>query len=256
MSLHRPYVLSIAGFDPSAGAGILADIKTFESNGVYGLGVCSAITFQNDISFEKVNWISADEIIEQVKVLQRFSFGYVKIGIVESFHALDTIVTYLRSVNEEVRIVWDPVLKASAGFNFHTVIDRQELEELCRKLYLVTPNWKEAERMPAAGDAIENAREMSKWCNVLLKGGHSKEGSARDILFVGNEEYDLLHERLSNAEKHGSGCVLSSAITAALTKGNDLHASCIHGKKYVTGFLKSSDTLLGIHKNIEQENHA
>jgi hydroxymethylpyrimidine/phosphomethylpyrimidine kinase len=81
VATNRKYTLSIAGFDPSAGAGILADIKTFEQCGVYGLGVCTAVTIQNDVEFEKVDWLSAESILSQIKILlKRFKVEVEKIG--------------------------------------------------------------------------------------------------------------------------------------------------------------------------------
>ena len=81
----RPYALSIAGFDPSAGAGLLADVKTLEASGVYGLGVCTALTVQNDVAFERVNWVSAADIRDQIRILLvRFRVDFIKIGLVES----------------------------------------------------------------------------------------------------------------------------------------------------------------------------
>src|ERR1700740_2722889 len=98
MVSKRLYVLSIAGFDPSGGAGILADIKTFESNKVYGLGVISGNTFQNDTEFKNVDWIPVEKIIGQIEILKKkFSFEYVKIGLMENFASLEVVISYLNS---------------------------------------------------------------------------------------------------------------------------------------------------------------
>src|ERR1035437_5718713 len=95
---NRPFVLSIAGFDPSAGAGVLADVKTFEACGAYGMGVVSALTYQNDVSFEKVEWLELSQIIEQIKVLQkRFQFDFIKIGLIENLEVLNGLISYLKS---------------------------------------------------------------------------------------------------------------------------------------------------------------
>ena len=113
-------VMSIAGFDQSSGAGVTADIKTFESCRVYGLGVSSAITFQNQNEYLGTKWMTPGEIIRQCEVLFReFSPSFVKIGLIESFDALDRIVTYLTTALPKVKIIWDPILRASAGFQFH-----------------------------------------------------------------------------------------------------------------------------------------
>ena len=120
----RPYVLSIAGFDPSGGAGVLADVKTFEANKVYGFGVMSALTFQNDSEFEKVEWIPLEKIMEQISVLQkRFQFEYIKIGLIENLEVLNQLILNLKSNISNPKIIWDPILKATAGFDFHNEIN-------------------------------------------------------------------------------------------------------------------------------------
>src|SRR4029078_291387 len=96
--MERPNVLSIAGFDPSGGAGILSDIKTFEANKTTGLGVCSALTFQNDIEFDSVQWISLADIKKQIGMLNaRFKIDWVKIGLIESPEIMDDLSSYLSS---------------------------------------------------------------------------------------------------------------------------------------------------------------
>lgn len=253
MPAVRPYAVSIAGFDPSAGAGVLADIKTFECNGVYGFGVCSVITWQNDNAFERAEWLNAEKIISQVEVLRkRFDFKWLKIGLIESLDALEEVVQYLKK-DHEVNIVWDPILKASAGFEFHGNIEKKKLEAICSNLYLITPNRPEALRLIPAFTAEESAEQLSAYCNVLLKGGHSDEARAKDILYTKESVYAFDHERLENAAKHGSGCVLSAAVTSSLAKGHTLEEACAEGKKYVTGFLKSNESLLGYHSVVEKE---
>src|SRR4051812_8564103 len=99
--------LSIAGFDPSAGAGVLADVKTFEGNGVYGLGVVSALTWQNDKEFDKVEWIEVSKITSQIEVLlRRFDIKYVKIGLIENLMVLQEVVTFLKTNIERPIIIY------------------------------------------------------------------------------------------------------------------------------------------------------
>ena len=176
MSAKRLYVLSIAGFDPSGGAGILADIKTFESNKVYGLGVISANTFQNDNEFKNVDWIPAKKMIEQISILQkRFEFEYVKIGLIENLEVLDAIISHLNTHVSNLKIIWDPILKASAGFEFHKEVDKLLLEKICKQLYLITPNVPESLLLGSFKDAAQNAKHLSKCCNLFLKEGMQKK---------------------------------------------------------------------------------
>ena len=245
----RPYALSIAGFDPSAGAGLLADVKSLEASGVYGLGVCTALTIQNDVSFERVNWVPAAQIREQVRILlARFRVDFVKIGLVESLSQLLELVGWLKGQNPRLQLVWDPVLKATAGYEFHRKTDRELLRALCAEMALITPNQPEMLRLwPGEPAADLAAQAVSACCPVLLKGGHAEGPVATDVLFAQGQWHSFSAPRLPQGEKHGSGCVLSSAVLAGLARGLSLVEACRAGKDYTTAFLASNDTRLGYH---------
>src|ERR1700741_1162248 len=182
MAATRSYGLSIAGFDPSGGAGVLADVKTFEANKVYGLGVISANTFQNDNEFKSVDWIPLEKIMEQIDLLRkRFDFTFIKIGLVENPEVVYKLISQLRTAN--YKLIWDPILKASAGFDFHKEVNRELLEKICKEIYLITPNVPEVLQLAKSGDAMENAKYLSQFCNVYLKGGHADD-KGRDFLFT------------------------------------------------------------------------
>lgn len=238
-------VLTIAGFDPTGGAGILADIKTIHMFGLYGFAVVTANTIQTERTFVKPCWIRQDEIKEQLNVLLRaHTFDVVKIGIVESLDLLEEIIGILRSHNSQCRIIWDPVLKSSTGFSFHTNLENDRLNEILKSVYLVTPNFHEAE--------ILGLLEGNPYCNVLVKGGHRNDGSSDDILYLKNEGRQAFRSAyLNGAAKHGSGCVLSSAIASSLKQGFLLAGSCERAKNYVREFLLSEEGLLGKHEFIE-----
>jgi hydroxymethylpyrimidine/phosphomethylpyrimidine kinase len=248
--IKRPYVLSIAGFDPSAGAGILADVKTFESNKVYGLGVVSANTFQNDNEFNSVDWIPVEKIIEQISVLQkRFEFRFIKIGLIENLESLNSLVSYLTSHVSYPKIIWDPIIKASAGYEIHRAINQNLLEKICRQIYLITPNIPESRLLGTGKDAIENAKYLSRFCHVFLKGGHAENKIGYDSLFLKEGKQFSFRPKIKGIyPKHGSGCVLSSAITAGLAKGENINRACLKAKQYSEKFLRSNKTLLGYHK--------
>jgi hydroxymethylpyrimidine/phosphomethylpyrimidine kinase len=241
--------LSIAGFDPSAGAGILADIKTFESNGVYGLGAVSALTYQNDVTFEKVEWVAADKIIRQVEVLlKRFDIRFIKVGLIESFDVLQELIIYLKAQIEDPVIVYDPILKASAGFVFHAGDTNKQFMEVLNDIYCITPNIPEAEQLFGAEDLEARLEEKSEHVNIYLKGGHSNESTALYMLFTSDHTYAFSNDRLPKGAKHGSGCVLSSALTAQLALGNELPVAAENANSYTYRFLASTETLLGYHK--------
>ncbi|MDX5437251.1 MAG: hydroxymethylpyrimidine/phosphomethylpyrimidine kinase [Pontibacter sp.] len=250
MSDTRPYVLSIAGLDPSGGAGILADIKTFEQHGVYGFGVCSALTVQNDTDFGKVQWLPVQEIIDQLEPLvSKFPILSCKIGIVQSMDVLLEVILYLKRLQPQIQIVLDPVLKASAGFAFHDALQEQQLNAVLQKLTLATPNYNEIQQLNQGLEPTDAATEMAKHCAILLKGGHNPEAMGIDYLFY-QDTCTALEPTLSTiSPKHGSGCVLSAAIAANLALGHTLEEACRRGKRYTESFLNSNQSLLGYHKH-------
>ena len=244
----RPYALTIAGFDPSAGAGLLADVKTLEASGVYGLGVCTALTVQNDVAFERVRWVPAAEIREQLQILlARFPFDFVKIGLVESLPQLLELVGWLKGQNPRLQIVWDPVLKATAGYEFHPPTDPNLLRALCSEMALITPNQPEMLRLWPAESVEAAAVTVGAFCPVLLKGGHAEGEFSTDVLMEDGRRHAFSTPRLPHGAKHGSGCVLSAAVLAGLAKGQSLVEACQVGKDYVSAFLASNDSLLGYH---------
>lgn len=246
--INKPYVLSIAGFDPSGGAGVLADVKTFESNGVYGMAVVSALTFQNDIEFERVEWIDPATIIRQVEVLlKRFTIRHIKIGLIESMDALAHIVRYLKTEIDEPVIVYDPILKASAGFSFHNITESQFIAAI-GGISCITPNIPEAIRIWGVEELNDKLENLSDRISVYLKGGHSDDSIVTDLLYVKDHTYAFPNDRLPSGNKHGSGCVLSSALTAHLALGADLPTAAEIANAYTHTFLASNATLLGYHQ--------
>lgn len=247
-----PYVLSIAGFDPSAGAGILADIKTFEAYHTYGFGVNTANTIQNDQEFLSVEWVNPDVIFSQVNVLfKRFEINWVKIGIIENADILlDTIKNILKH-NKSAKIIWDPVIKSSSGFTFHNNFNSSVLEKVLKSIYLITPNIPEASMLfPDFKDLtkFQNYLKENKYCNVLLKGGHSTDKFANDILFTRKNNFVITGKKYPAYTKHGTGCIFSSAVLASLANNRDLITSCKNAKTYVEIFLTSNNSLLGFHQ--------
>ncbi|MDO7884939.1 bifunctional hydroxymethylpyrimidine kinase/phosphomethylpyrimidine kinase [Hymenobacter cheonanensis] len=244
----RPYALTIAGFDPSAGAGVLADVKTMEASGVYGLAACTALTVQNDVAFERVSWVPLADIQDQVQLLLvRFPVKFIKIGLFESLPLLLELIRWLKAYNPAVQLIWDPVLKATAGYEFHARPAAELLQAICCELALLTPNRPEALRLLPAASPEAAAEALAAWCPVLLKGGHADGDFATDVLLVPEARHVLASPRLPHGEKHGSGCVLSAAILARLALGADLPDACWQGKTYTAAFLASNDTRLGYH---------
>lgn len=234
MAYCRSIVLSIAGLDPSGGAGLLADIKTVEQHRCIGMGVATAWTVQTESRFESVHWLSMQEILSQLQpLLSQYTIGAVKIGIIPNLEMLRALLQVL----PHVPVVWDPVLAASAGGSFLQGVTESVLAEVLHCVTLVTPNMPESH-------ALQLPRAA---CTTYLKGGHSITHKGRDVLFQGAMPVQEFPSHGELPAKHGSGCVLSSAIAAGLAKGEDLVTACTNAKAYTERILASNDQRLAYH---------
>lgn len=249
MLYNRPIVLSIAGFDPCGGAGVLADIKTFEQHRCLGMAINTAITKQVEDKFISVDWLPLNAIMDQIKNLSdRYEIGFVKIGIIESLDVLSAIVSCLKQHNKDIVIVWDTVLAASGGFNFIETLDKEKLQDLLKNIYLITPNVNEAKKMSGLADETAAATYLASYCAVLLKGGHSNENEGIDFLFSTNNITEIKKQIAEPVyPKHGSGCILSAAIISQLALGADLETACKKAKQYIETLLNSNSNLLAYH---------
>lgn len=249
MLINRPYVLSIAGFDPSAGAGVLADVKTLEGLKVYGLAISTSIAIQTDKTFFECRWEDINVVKFQIRILfERYAPQVIKVGLIPSISYLNEIVDFIFSLNSEVKIIWDPVHTSSTGYQFiEDNWSEYEIHHALSRIYLLTPNRNEVKILSNVDDALSGAKKLSEYCSILLKGGHSDGQSSTDILFSNASEIVFKQERFENASKHGSGCVLSSAIAAYVAQGQSLESACENAKKYINSFLKSSNSLIGYH---------
>lgn len=249
MGSTRPVVLSIAGLDPCGGAGLLADIKTFEQYKVYGLGISTAQTLQTENKFYCLRWETEESILTAIEtMLSQYEVKAIKIGIVSTIDLLKNIVSFIHQKSNNIKIVLDPIIKSSSGFNFwNEKISQVELVEVLSKIYLITPNYNEVVELLPSLDGEESAKKLSAYCNVLLKGGHNEEEIGVDYLYTKNKVEKIEAGTLSYFAKHGSGCVLSAAITANLALGVELSKACVNAKKYTEQFLGSTTTLLGYH---------
>ena len=243
----RPNILTIAGFDPSGGAGILADIKTFEKNACQGFAVQTANTSQTEDEFFWIDWVGPDRIMAQLNdQLARYSFDVVKIGLIASMDVLNEVIQTLKRKGCQ-KIIWDPILKSSSGFEFHNTV--QYSEKILNNLFMITPNWEEILKLGNGMDAVEDARHLANYCKVYLKGGHREELKGKDLLFDGEKEFSFNPKPGKYFPKHGSGCVFSAALASNLARGYSLNKAILRSKRYVEFYLKSTPTLLGVHQN-------
>lgn len=249
MEAVRPIVLSIAGFDPCGGAGILADIKTFEQHKVFGLAVNTAQTLQTEDLFISIKWVAEKDILKALEtLLNRYDVTAVKIGIVENIDRLKNIISFVHQKKAGIKIIVDPVIKSSSGFVFwNEQIEEKSLIEMLSQVFLITPNYNEVLQLMPSAIAKDAAQKISAHCNVLLKGGHNEEEKGVDYLFTKKGVVKFDPGSADGSAKHGSGCVLSAAITANIALGFSLQIACTNAKKYIEIFLSSNKTLLGYH---------
>lgn len=237
---NRPFVLCIGGFDPSAGAGILADIKMAERSGCYGLAALSCNTIQCHDSFHSIIPTDLSTLQNQIKkLLETYPIGAIKIGLLPQ---LDWLLKILQWVNPDssLPVVWDPVLSASAGFDFH-----QDYKDFTipKGIQLITPNWEEAKSLSGMENPIPWAIALD--VPVLIKGGHCDSEMVTDLLFEpNNNKVEFSDEWIKSGEKHGSGCMLSTAIACQLALGKTINEACKEAKALVRERLASNPSLL------------
>ena len=236
--------LTIAGSDCSGGAGIQADLKTMTVNGVYAMSAITALTAQNTRGVRAIQAVTPEFLAEPLDaIFEDIPPDAVKIGMVASSAHIRVIANRLRHYNAQ-RIVVDPVMVATSGAN---LIQSDAVETLMHELFplatLVTPNLPEAQVLAQMRIAHEAERRIAAkrigdayHCSVLLKGGHG-QSTATDWLYTDDEWICFEGERLANPNTHGTGCTLSSAITAHLAKGCSLVDAVQRAKAYVTGAI-------------------
>lgn len=239
-----PVALTIAGSDPSGGAGLQADLKTFHRFGVYGEAVVTLITVQNTVSMDRVETLSADLVLAQIRaVLADIPPGAAKTGALGSAAVIDAVATQ----DFSFPLVVDPVAISKHGARLG---DLSSLQKLIGKAYLLTPNLDEASEL--AGFPVNDRVSMSRAAqmfvamgarNVLVKGGHL-QGDALDLLYLeSGEAREFSAPRIETRHTHGTGCTYSAAITAELAKGTALVEAVSRAKTFVTEAIRTNPGL-------------
>lgn len=251
-------VLSIAGSDCSAGAGIQADLKTFVANGVYGMTVITSITAQNTNEVRMVEDVSSEMLKNQIEVIfDEIKIDSIKIGMLNSKENGEVIYSNLLKYKVQ-NIVLDPVMIATSG---KSLIKNETKSFLINNLFkiadIITPNLDETKEIVKiilnkenieGIDSIEKMKIYGKviadftkrW--VLIKGGHLSN-SAVDILMNKDEIYILEGEKISSNNTHGTGCSLSSAIASNLAKGYTMLEAVKKAKNFVLFSIKNSNSI-------------
>lgn len=251
--------LTIAGSDSCGGAGIQADLKTFAANGVYGMSVITAVTAQNTQKVLAVEDIAVEVVQKQLEaIFEDIEVDAVKVGMVSRTETIEAISGQLRKYQADP-VVIDPVMVSKSGFHLlrHDAI-KALIDNLMPLATIVTPNIPEAEIM--AGMSIKSLKDMEEAAkrifrmgprNVLVKGGHLTD-QATDVLYDGSEYLHLSAERIPTKNTHGTGCTLSSAITANLAKGRSISDAVRDAKAYLTVAIRHA---LAIGKGVGPTNH-
>ena len=240
----RKTTLTIAGSDSSGGAGIQADIKTMQANGVYAMSAITALTAQNTTGVSGIFEVTPEFLGQQLDAV--FTDIYpdaVKIGMVASAELVKMIAFKLKEYKAE-RIVVDPVMVSTSGSR---LVSEEAIQILKTELFplasVLTPNIPEAEVL--FGASIHSAEDMERaaqaiseeyHCAVLLKGGHQLN-DANDLLYAEEKSRWFYGRRIDNPNTHGTGCTLSSAIASNLAKGYGLEEAVERAKEYISGAL-------------------
>jgi hydroxymethylpyrimidine/phosphomethylpyrimidine kinase len=235
-----PILLTIAGFDPSCGAGTVADLKTFAAHGCYGVAAITSLTVQNTQGVEAVHNTPSAELREQLDVLAKdCEIAAVKIGMLGNRGNAVVVAEFL-DAHPFAHVVLDPVMKSSSGAE---LLDAGGVKfiasELLKRASVITPNISEAEVLTGltikdVADMEAGARKLAEMGAraVIVKGGHMEK--AVDVLFDGTEIVQLGGDRVRTENTHGTGCTFASALTAQLAAGRGLLEAATLAKAYVT----------------------
>jgi hydroxymethylpyrimidine/phosphomethylpyrimidine kinase len=241
-----PQALTIATSDSGGGAGVQADIKAMQANGVYALSALVAITAQNTTAVTMIHALPRDIIEAQIDaVFDDFEISAVKTGMLLSAEIVGIVADKLRARNAR-NLVVDPVMISKSG---HELLKPDAVDRMTRELFplaaVVTPNIHEAERLAQRPiTSMEDAREAAQRIHrlgcrtVLVKGGHLSTAPATDLLYDGTTFLTIPGEFIDTPNTHGTGCTYSAAIAAQMARGKSLTDAVFAAKLYVTEAIR------------------
>lgn len=246
-----PNILSIAGSDPSGGAGIQADIKAISANGGYAMAVLTGLTAQNTRGVTAVEMVSAPMITAQIAAIRDdIDIHAVKIGMLGDVPTIQTVAKALEGLDAPV--VLDPVMVAKGGDRLLAADAVAALRDiLLPRATVLTPNLPEAADLldVTEGTTLDQMRDQATrlralGCGaVLIKGGHLSGAMATDLLITPDSETELPAPRTATRNTHGTGCSLSSALATQIGLGHALPAAARRAKTYITAALAFADDL-------------
>ncbi len=246
---HYKRALTIAGSDPSGGAGIQADLKTFSACGCYGMSAIVAVVDENTVGVTGVHPVPVEFVTGQIRsVLSDIGADAVKIGMLHSSELIRAVKSTLEEFDMR-NVVLDPVMVATSG---DKLLQDEAVETLQRELIpyvrVITPNIPEAEillgrKIESQEQLPELARELSLdgRVSVLLKAGHLTDEELIDVFYDAESDrtVELRSQRLATANTHGTGCTLSSAVAAFLAHGYELTEAVRRAKAYIDAAIRA-----------------
>jgi hydroxymethylpyrimidine/phosphomethylpyrimidine kinase len=244
-------VMTIAGFDPSAGAGVLADIKTISAFGCYGVAAITSLTLQNTQGVFGAYHQTREVVRGQLEPLfDDFDIVAIKTGMLPTREVIEEVASAISARSIE-HIVVDPVVRSTSGYD---LIDDRALASLIDLLFplatIVTPNRAEAERI--AGAEIKESSQMEQAAKkifslgsqaVLIKGGDIKDEKSTDLLLDASGSVAFGSERVNSTNTHGTGCTLSSALACLLASGYPLREAVPIAKQYIVESITTAPGL-------------
>lgn len=247
-----PVALTIAGSDPSGGAGVQADLKTFSSLGAYGTSVLTALTAQNTRGVTGIHPVPADFVRLQLHTLvEDVRIDTVKVGMLASAELVQVVADFV-TVHRPLRLVVDPVMVATSGDRLLDEDAVDALRALVPHADLVTPNLAEAALLAGSRPATDLAAMVAQGESirglgakrVLVKGGHlTTPGRSTDVLVTAEGAHEIDAPRVSTRNTHGTGCSLSSAIAALAPQRDTWQEAVIDAKAWLTQALRRADEL-------------
>lgn len=248
---QRPVILSIAGYDPSSGAGITADIKTIAMHGCYGITCITALTVQSTQGVKRVDSVEGRIITETLEeLMDDLDIAAVKIGMLGSAEAAKAVAAFLRRHPLRL-VVLDPIFKSSSGAELISKEGLQVLQDrILAQAYVITPNIEEAAAL--TGLKIGNPDDMGPAAirlhamgarNVIITGGHLDVPIDFVSAEIGKRLTMLKGVRIAGGSTHGTGCAFSTALACNLALGKELTTAAKAAKRFVESALKGTHSL-------------
>ncbi len=261
----QPVVLTIAGSDCSAGAGLQADLKTFSALGVFGLTVVTCVVTEVPGKVSRIDAIDARIVREQVELcLANFPVRAIKTGLLCSAETVETVADVLEASAREIPLVVDPVMEATSG---DVLLQPEAVDLYCTRLFpratLVTPNMAEASAL--TGHSVRNLEDMRAVGEelarkfktpFLIKGGHLGGERAIDLLCDGTKVAEFSGSFVTGVSTHGTGCTYSAAIIARLALGDSLEEAIVQAKDFVSRAIREHFAWRSSLGEIHALNHA